>query len=40
MISGGIEVFPFGIDKVWQMGFENVWEPWRKVKNIARALLP
>jgi len=25
--SDGIEVFSFGIEKVWKMVFENMWEP-------------
>jgi len=25
--SDGIEVFSFGIEKVWKIAFENVYEP-------------
>jgi len=26
-ISDGIKIFSFGIEKVWKMVFENMWEP-------------
>ena len=27
--SNGIELFKFSIEKVWNMIFKNVWEPWK-----------
>jgi len=25
--SNGIEIFTFGVEKVWKIIFKNVWEP-------------
>jgi len=27
-LKDGIKVFQFGIEKVWKMVLENVWESW------------